>query len=199
MRFEPGYIFGMMLQTVPEPRKVARDLFDLGLPRETLWTALALVIVLNAGLGVVAGLLFPVDAAQMGPVLSAPILLGVIEAAFMFALSWAIYLIGRTCGGQGALSDAITTVVWMELIFLLLQAVTLILSFFAPALAAITMFVSVFLFFWILSQFTSESHGFRSVGLVFAAIFGCLLIAVFALSFVLVLLGVQPIDMPTPN
>lgn len=199
MRFEPGYIFGMMLQTVPEPRKVARDLFDLGLPRDTLWTALALVIVLNAGLGIVAGLLFPIDAGQIGPILSSPILLGVIEAVFMFGLSWAIYLIGRACGGQGGLSDAITTVVWMELIFLLLQAATLILSFFAPALAAIAMFISVFLFFWVLSQFTTESHGFRSVGLVFAAIVTCLIIAVFALSFVLVLLGVQPIDMPAPN
>lgn len=199
MRFEPGYIFGMMLQTVPEPRKVARDLFNLGLPRETLWTALALVIVLNAALGIVSGMLFAVDAGQMAPILSSPILLGVIEAAFMFGLSWAIYLIGRACGGQGGLSDAITTVVWMELIFLLLQAATLFLAFFAPAMVAIAMFISVFLFFWILSQFTTESHGFRSVGLVFVSILGCLILAVFALSFVLMLAGVQPIDMPIPS
>ena len=172
MRFDPGYLFGMALQTVPEPRKVARDLFDLNVSRETLWTALMLVVVLNAALGVIAGMMFPLDPEQIGTLLSSPVLLGMIEAGFMFGLAWAIYLIGRMFGGQGGLSDAIITVVWMELIFLVLQAVTLILSFFAPGLAAITMVASVFLFFWVLSHFTCESHGFQSTGLVFTSILG---------------------------
>ncbi|UWQ12944.1 YIP1 family protein [Aliiroseovarius sp. M344] len=199
MRFEPGYLFGMALQTVPEPRKVARDLFDLNLPREVLWTALMLVVVLNAGLGVIAGMMFPLDPRQMGTVLASPVLLGMVEAAFMFGLSWAIYLIGRMFGGQGSLSDAIITVVWMEAIFLALQALTLILTFFAPSLAAITMVASVFLFFWILSHFVTESHGFNSAGLVFTAILGFMIIAVFALSFILILLGVEPVQITPPN
>ena len=199
MRFEPGYLFGMALQTVPEPRKVARDLFDLNLPREVLWTALMLVVVLNAGLGVIAGMMFPLDPRQMGTVLASPVLLGMVEAAFMFGLSWAIYLIGRMFGGQGGLSDAIITVVWMEAIFLALQALTLILTFFAPSLAAITMVASVFLFFWILSHFVTESHGFNSAGLVFTAILGFMIIAVFALSFILILLGVEPVQITPPN
>ncbi|MCK8484086.1 YIP1 family protein [Aliiroseovarius sp. S2029] len=199
MRLEPGYLFGMALQTVPEPRKVARDLFDLNLPRETLWTALALVVVVNAALGVLAGMMFPLDAAQVGSVLSSPVLLGVIEAAFMFGLAWGIYVIGRMFGGQGGLSDAIITVVWMEFIFLMVQALTLLLTLFAPGLAAITMIASIFLFFWVLSHFTTESHGFASTGLVFASILGFMILTVFALSFLLVLLGVEPAPMTLPN
>ncbi len=199
MRFDPGYLFGMALQTVPEPRRVARDLFDLDLPRETLWTALALVVVLNAGLGVIAGMIYPLDPAQMGSVLASPVLLGVIEAVFMFGLAWAIFLIGRMFGGQGRLSDAIVTVVWMECIFVLLQALTLILTLFAPGLAAITMIASVVLFFWVLSHFTTECHGFKSTGLVFVAILGFMIVAVFALSFILVILGVEPAPMTLPN
>ncbi|GHE85113.1 YIP1 family protein [Aliiroseovarius zhejiangensis] len=199
MRLEPGYLFGMALQTVPEPRKVARDLFDLNLPRETLWTALALVVVVNAALGVLAGMMFPLDAAQVGSVLSSPVLLGVIEASFMFGLAWGIYVIGRMFGGQGSLSDAIITVVWMEFIFLMVQALTLLLTVFAPGLAAITMIASIFLFFWVLSHFTTESHGFASTGMVFASILGFMILTVFALSFLLVLLGVEPAPMTLPN
>lgn len=199
MRLEPGYLLGLALQTVPEPRKVARDLFDLNLPREVLWTALMLVVVLNAGLGVIAGMMFPVDPTRMGTILSSPVLLGVIEAAFMFGLAWAIYAIGRMFSGQGALSDGIITVVWMEFIFLMLQAATLILTLFAPGLAVVAMIVSIGLFFWILCHFIAESHGFGSIGLVFVSVLGMLIVAVFALSFVLVLLGVEPVTMPAPN
>ncbi|MCK0138775.1 YIP1 family protein [Aliiroseovarius sp. F47248L] len=199
MRFDPGYLFGMALQTVPEPRKVARDLFDLNLPREVLWTALALVVVVNAALGVLAGMMYPLDPTQMGAILSSPVLLGVIEAVFMFGMAWGIYAIGRMFGGQGYLSDAIITVVWMEFIFLMFQALTLVLTFFAPGLAAILMIGSVVLFFWILSHFTTESHGFASTGLVFASILGFMILAVFALSFILVILGVEPVPMTLPN
>lgn len=199
MRFDPGYLFGMALQTVPEPRKVARDLFDLNLPREVLWTALALVVVVNAALGVLAGLLYPLDPAQMGTILSSPVLLGVIEAVFMFGMAWGIYAIGRMFGGQGDLSEAIITVVWMEFIFLMLQALTLVLTYFAPGLAAILMTASVALFFWVLSHFTAESHGFGSTGLVFASILGFMILAVIALSFILVILGVEPVPMTLPN
>ena len=32
-----GYLFGMALQSVPEPRKVARDVFAFAAPRHALW------------------------------------------------------------------------------------------------------------------------------------------------------------------
>ncbi|WP_424939898.1 YIP1 family protein [Aliiroseovarius sp. S253] len=196
MQFTPGYLFGMALQTVPEPRKVARDLFNLGLSRETLWTALLLMVVLATVMGVVADLIFPIDAQLMGPILSSPILLGVVEGAFMFGLSVAIYAIGRMMGGQGSLENAIMTVVWMEFLFLGLQVLTVVLTLIAPAMAALLLFASVFLFFWVLTHFTAENHGFQSTGLVFTSILIFLVLAVFALSFILVLLGVEPIEIP---
>lgn len=196
MHFTPGYLFGMALQTVPEPRKVARDLFDLGLNRETLWTALLLMVVLATGLSVIADILFPIDAQLMGPLLSNPATLGLIEGAVMFGLATAIHVIGRLMGGQGTLENAIMTVVWMEFIFLGLQVVTVILTLIAPAMAALLMFASVFIFFWVLTHFTVENHGFQSAGLVFTSILIFMVLAVFALSFILVLLGVEPIELP---
>ena len=196
MQFTPGYLFGMALQTVPEPRKVARDLFNLGLSRETLWTALLLMVILATGISVVADIIFPIDARLMGPVLSSPIILGVVEGAFMFGLTMAIYVIGRLMGGQGSLENAIMTVVWMEFVFLGLQVLTVILTLIAPAMAALLIFASVFIFFWVLTHFTVENHGFQSAGLVFTSILVFMVLAVFALSFILVLLGVEPIQLP---
>lgn len=195
MQFTPGYLFGMVLQTIPEPRKVARDLFDLPLARKTRWLVLLLMVVLAAILGVVSHVIYPVDAAMFGPILSNPMTLGVIEGVFLSVGVWAIYLLGRMAGGQGCLDDAITIAIWLEFVLLGFQTATLIFSLFAPAMAGILMVMSSVLFFWILSHFTAESHGFRSAGLVFVSIITVLILAVFALSFLLVLMGVEPIEM----
>jgi len=200
MQLTPGYLFGLALQTLPEPRKVARNLFALKLPREILWTALALMIILATAISLVVRMLFPVEEQLAGTILSNPILLGVIEAVFMVALAWGLYLIGRGFGGKGSFNEAITTVVWMEFIFLGLQLLTVVLTLFAPTLGVLLMLASGFMFFWILSHFTAESHGFTSTGLVFVSILTFMILAVFALSLVLALLGVQPVVLPpTPN
>lgn len=192
MKFEPGYLFGMVLQTVPEPRKVARDLFDLQVSRSTRWLTLWLMLVTATALGVVSHIIYPVDAELFGPLLSSPIALGVVEAAFLVSGLFGIYLIGRLAGGQGSLDDAITIAIWLEFVLIGLQAATLLFSLFAPALAGILMVMSSVLFFWILSHFTAESHGFRSAGLVFAGIAAVIVLAIFTLSFLLVLMGVEP-------
>lgn len=192
MKFEPGYLFGMVLQTVPEPRKVARDLFDLQVSRSTRWLTLWLMLVTATALGVVSHIIYPVDAELFGPLLSSPIALGVVEAAFLVSGLFGIYMIGRLAGGHGSLDDAITIAIWLEFVLIGLQAATLLFSLFAPALAGILMVMSSVLFFWILSHFTAESHGFRSAGLVFAGIAAVIVLAIFTLSFLLVLMGVEP-------
>ncbi|WP_424943111.1 YIP1 family protein [Aliiroseovarius crassostreae] len=194
MRFDPGYLFGMVLQTVPEPRKVARDLFDLPVSRSTRWLVLWLMLVLATALGVVSHMIYPVDTELFGPILSSPIALGVFEAGFLLLGVFGIYTIGRLAGGTGTLDDAITIAIWLEFVLIGFQAATLLFSLFAPALAGIFMVMSSVLFFWILSHFTAESHGFRSAGLVFAGIATTIVLAIFALSFLLVLLGVEPIQ-----
>lgn len=194
MRFEPGYLLGMALQTVPEPRKVARDLFDLPVTRAARWLTLWLMLVLATILGVVSQIIYPVNAITFGPILSNPLVLGGLEAGFVLAGVFLIYLLGRMAGGQGSLDDAITVGIWLEFVLLGLQTATLIFSLFAPALAGILMIMSSVLFFWILSHFTAESHGFRSAGLVFAGIATTLVLAVFTLSFLLALMGVEPIQ-----
>ncbi|MDA5094849.1 Yip1 family protein [Aliiroseovarius sp. KMU-50] len=192
MKLEPGYLFGMIVQTIPEPRKVARELFDLPVSRNARWLTLWLLLVAATILGVITHVIYPVRAEQFGPVLASPIALGVFEALFVIIGIFLIYLLGRLAGGQGSIDDAITVAIWLEFVLLTLQVASLVLSLFAPTLAGILMVMSSVLFFWILSHFIAECHGFKSAGLVFAAITTTLVLAILALSFLLALMGVQP-------
>ncbi|MCI2398401.1 Yip1 family protein [Aliiroseovarius subalbicans] len=190
MKFEFGYLFGMALQSIPEPRKVARDLFALNLPRDTLWLILMLLITIGAVLGTLASLVFPVEDAMFAPFLSNHIALAVVEGGAMFVITNMLYLVGRAFGGQGTLEQALVTVIWLEFVTLVVQVGILVLSLFAPALAVLLWLAGGVAFFWIISHFTAEMHGFKSVGLVFAALIVIVAVFIFVLSIFLAILGV---------
>ncbi|SMR71865.1 Yip1 domain-containing protein [Aliiroseovarius halocynthiae] len=196
MQFTPGYLFGMALQTVPEPRKVARDLFALGLSREFLWTALLLMVVLSTCLIIIGSLLPSVGTEPVSPALISPITLGVLNGILTFGMAAALYFVGRLMGGQGNLENAIATVVWAQFMLLGIQALTVVLLLFAPLMAAMLTFASAFISFWVLSHFTAENHGFRSAGLVFASILIFIVLSAFPLSLFLMILGVEPPPLP---
>jgi len=183
MRFEPGYLLGMALQTIPEPRKVARDVLSLHFPRAILWQVFALFAVLATGLNVAAGMLFPTDPEMVGSLLADPIRMGLIQAASLVMTIFAIYWVGQAFGGHGTFPQAILTVLWMQYVAVLLQFAVLVLALFAPGMAVLLAVMSVGVSFWILSHFIAEMHGFRSAGLVFATI----IVLIFAIG---VLLGI---------
>ena len=190
MRFEPGYLLGMALQTIPEPRKVARDVLSLAyLPRAALWQAFALFAVLSTGLGVAATVLFPPDPMLAGSLLGDPLRMGLVESASLVITVFLIYWVGRAFGGHGSFAQAILTVIWMQYVAVLLQFVVLVLALFAPGLAALAALVSVGVSFWILSHFIAEMHGFRSAALVFATIVVLILALAVVLSFLFALIG----------
>lgn len=191
MRYEPGYIFGMALQSIPEPRRVARDLFDQGLPRNTLWAILALILVLGAMLGVVSGLLFPVAPELEGTIIANPMLVAVAEASIAVLTAFFVYWVSRAAGGTGSFEDGLVTVIWVNFVLLMVQTLVLILTFIAPGLAVLLWIFGSFAGIWIMSHFIAEAHGFTSAGRVFLGVVMTGLVAAVVLSVVLTLLGVM--------
>ncbi len=191
MRFEPGYLLGMALQTIPEPRKVARDIFSLDLPRAALWQAVALFAVLSTGLNVAANMLFVPDPGAAPALMLDPIRMGVIQGASVVITIFAIYWMGRAFGGTGTFPQAMLTVIWMQYVAVMLQLVVLVLALFAPGIAVLVSVFSVVLSFWILSHFIAEMHGFRSAGLVFAMIVVTIFALAIVLGILLALIGVS--------
>ena len=58
--------------------------------------------------------------------------------------------------------------IWLQFIMALLQAVQLVAVLILPLLAALLGLVGLGLFFWLLTGFVAELHGFRSPMQVFA-------------------------------
>lgn len=189
MRFEPGYLIGMAIQSIPEPQKVAGEVLALRFDRAALWQTFALFCVLSTGLGVAGGILTPLDPAVYGPVLSNPLLLGTIEAAILVLMVFIIYWVGRAFGGTGRFDQAILTVIWLQFVAFLLQVVMLALVVFAPMLAGLVQLFSVGVTFWLLSHFTASMHGFRSIGMVFVVILLTLMTAAVVFTLFLGLIG----------
>lgn len=200
MKWEPGYLFGMALQTVPEPRKIAREVLALKFPRAALWQAFALFAVLSTMQGVASIIMFPPPPALEGTLMARPLLMGAIETGILFLAVHAIYRIGRAFGGHGSFDQALLTVIWMQWVLFWVQLGVLVLSLFAPALAVMLYAFGLFLSFWIPSFFIAEQHGFTSVGLVFATILATLIAAIFLLSILLAIAGITPASLgAAPN
>ncbi|MCB1357196.1 MAG: YIP1 family protein [Maritimibacter sp.] len=193
-----GYLFGMALQTVPEPRKVARDIFAFPAPRRALWHILALLLVAMTFIAVLSSILFPVDPEELGallgdeamtPAFVSPIVTGLAQATTAVLTVWAIYGFGRAFGGTGSFDQALLTVIWLHFVLLILQLGILLLGLFAPGLSLLLTLLSFVMTFWLLSHFVAEMHGFRSAGSVFAGIMMVLLVLAVALSLLMALLG----------
>ncbi|MEC7760475.1 MAG: Yip1 family protein [Pseudomonadota bacterium] len=187
---EPGYLLGMVLQSIPEPRKIARELFALNLDRTTLWQALFLMLVTGAIFGVGSSILFPPSEELSGTLFAMPLVVAIAEASVAIISVFLIYFIGRAAGGTGRFEDGILTVAWLNFVLLIVQAVVLVLSLFAPSMAALLWLFGGFTGIWILSHFTAEAHGFASAMRVFLTILLVSFIAVAILSIVLAILGV---------
>ncbi len=190
MRFEAGYLFGMALQTIPEPRKVAREVLALDFPRPVLWQAFALFAVLSTLLGVIATILFPPDPQFAGTLMADPLRLGVVETSSLVMTVFLIYWMGHAFGGHGTFDQALLTVIWLQYVAFLMQLAVVVLALFSPAMALLFNYAAIAVSFWILSHFIAEMHGFRSTGLVFATIVVTIIGVAVVVGLMLAMIGV---------
>jgi hypothetical protein len=189
MKLEWGYLFGMVLQTVPQPRKIAREIQNLAYPRRVLWQVLLLLLVAATFLGVISSILFPADPETFGVVLTSPVLTGIAQGIVAVLSVYAIYWIGRAMGGVGSFDQALLTVIWLQFVLLIVELGVVFLGVFAPGLALMLWVMGMVLTFWILSHFIAEMHAFRSAGAVFVSIFMLMLILAIAMSLVIAVVG----------
>lgn len=184
MQLSRAALIALLREALTDPQASARRMIALNLGPQALRLGLLLaavlsVLVLYFGLGV-AHLL---SGGQRGGVagMPAPIPMVVIQVAIMAVTAGAVHYIGRQFGGKGAFDQALTVVVWLQVVLIALQLVQLVVMLVVPPLGDLLSIVAVGLFFWMLTGFVAEVHGFRSRGRVFASI----LASFFALSLVL--------------
>lgn len=168
-----------------------------------IWTAMALVLVLSMALGILSNLLLPVppEIASASPILglqARPLLATAIQGLFLILLAGGIATIGRRFGGRGGFDLVLVLVVWMEFVLVCLQAVQVLLLVVLPPLATLVGIAGFALFFWFLTAFTAEVHGFRSLPQVFMGLLVGLIVTALVAAVVFVFLGVMPMPQAAP-
>ena len=147
--------------TLQSPRRAARVMMAAKLPRAARWLAMALTAVLSAILAHVSFALVPADIqAELGDM--SPIISALTQSVTLVLSGLAMYGLGLLFGGQGKFDDALLLTVWLQFMMLGLQVVQIVVQILFPSLALVIGYASIFLFMWIISNFTAELHGFRS-------------------------------------
>ncbi len=182
----------LLSQTLGTPREAARQVMALPIGLPERWQVLALVVILSVILTQATVMLAPAEeAAMMRSMLGSPLQSGLVQAAVLVAMVFAVHFVGRAMGGAGAFADALLLIAWLEWVMVCLQVVQLVASVVLPLLASAIGVMGVALFFWLLTQFVLELHGFRSPVRVFGMIVIVLVALAFGVALVFGLIGVS--------
>jgi hypothetical protein len=178
----------MVRLAVTNPRASLREVLSIGIPARIGWMALLLMAVLSALLSHVSFALMPMDAQSvMSDAMSSPIRTAMLQWVAMFLSVHLIYRIGQARGGQGTLTDTVVAVAWLQFILLVLQVVQILVQILLPGMGNLISLVSLGLFFWLLTNFIAELHGFVSLGRVLMAVILMMVAVAFVLAMVFTL------------
>jgi hypothetical protein len=187
-------LVAMAWRTVRNAREGATEVLSLGVPREALWPALALVVTLSILLAQIASLLTTGNPGAMMPV--GPLAMGFVQLLLLVVMVFAIYWIGRSMGGTGSFEETILLVAWLQFIMVCLQVVQTVALLLLPFVAGIIGLLALGLFLWLLTNFVAVLHGFASLLQVFVMILVSAFGIAFGLSIILTMIGVT---MPAVN
>jgi hypothetical protein len=180
-----GGLLMMARDTISDPRGGARRIMAIDLSMQERWLALLLMAVVSTLLTHLSFALAP-PAAQdfLSEAMSSPLRTAGFQAIVLFAGTLAVYRFGRARAGTGSLANTISLMAWLQFILLLAQVAQVVAEMLLPPLAQLIGLAAVALFFWLLTNFVAELHGFRSLGATFLGV----LLGMMALAFVLALL-----------
>lgn len=177
--------------TIRAPQEAAQAVLTLNLPRNVLWLGLALVITLSTLLASAVLLMVPMP--EPGAGVPMPVVMGIVQAVFLVLVSLGIAVIGARFGGKGDFDGALALMVWLQAVFLVVQAFQIAaIAIGLSVLADIVSLASIPLFFWLMAQFVTVLHGFSSVWKTFWAIIMFLIAFAFLLSLVVTSFGLVP-------
>lgn len=172
--------------TVQSPRQAARQVLDANIPVAARWQALILTAVVSAITVHFYMALYPVAPdAEAGPVMISPFATMLLDLGFNLGAVFLVHAVGRWRGGNGRWEDALILIAWLQSILIILQLIQLVAVVLIPPLGSIIGIISVALYFWLISNFIAELHGFPSVGRVFLGVLLTMVVMVFALAFLM--------------
>ncbi|MDT8329094.1 MAG: Yip1 family protein [Roseovarius sp.] len=184
----------LLVQTLFAPRSAAGVLIALNLPQRWLWTALALMSVLNSIVYSVTLRLTatsdPMATAMMPPAFHSPVLFTIFLFGALAITVVTLYWIGQRFGGKAQLTDVLVLICWLQVLRLILQLVVAILVIMAPVLGAMVIFIASLWGIYILIGFVDAAHRFDNMFKAAMVIVLAMVAMAVGLSILLSMIGV---------
>lgn len=183
----------LAVETLRAPRPTFARLHRMNLPAEALWIALALTVVISIIFGLLMALLLgdpPPESDAEAVVSPNPIALGFAQFAILLVAVFLIHRVGRMMGGRGDFAGAILAVAWLQFVLTCFQIVQTAVIVVSPILGLPIFVAGLVVFFWLLTSFIAELHGFTSLGRVFGMVLFVMMGLALGLSVLLTLAGV---------
>ncbi|EBA11052.1 YIP1 family protein [Roseobacter sp. CCS2] len=179
--------------SIMEPSDSARKVIEMNVPRDALWTGLALVAVLNVILVVLLQMISPAPVAfQEEAFAVSPFGFVAIISIFLVMFVFGIFYAGQIMGGAGTLHGSLTIIVWFQSISLTLEAVQVVLVLISPAIASIFGLLSLGALIWCFMNFINVLHAFNNLGKALVAVFLALIGTALLAGIALAILGIGP-------
>ena len=179
--------------SVTQPADMASDVLAMRFPRDALWTALALVDVLNVMLLGVLQFVSPEAAATQDQIISvSPFGFLAIIGAFLTFLVFMLVHAGRMMGGDGTIEGTLTLLVWFQAVSLTLEGIQVLLVLVSPPIAAIFGLMSLGAIIWVFVNLVNVLHGLANLGKAIVVIFLALIGTVLGTGLVMGMMGITP-------
>lgn len=176
--------------SIRDPRAAARQIMALGLSRDALWTALALVAIVNTFL--VLMLVQTSQGAASMPLpgyFNTPLALFVLIAGLMVVYIHGMYWAGLAIGGQGSLTDVLALVVWFQVLRAAAQLAVVFVSALFPAMGLLLSLAVAIWGFWIFLNFLATALNLTSPWHAIAVLVVAFVGLVFGLGILMALIG----------
>ena len=184
--------------SLQSPRDAIRQVIDSDPPMTARWIALLLLAIASTFLTLLSFSLVPSD--ELPPALvrsmGSPLSLAAIHLVVLFVSVHLLFRIGRFRNGRGSFADCLTVLIWFQIIMLAVQAVQLALQVLLPPFAPAAYLAGLALFFWLLTNFVAELHGFDSLSKTFFGILMALAVLILLLGFGLALVIAVMVGVP---
>lgn len=189
MHLNAANLGALLMLTFRNPRRTAQLVLNLQVPLAARWIGLLLVSVMSALLLHISFALQPSEIqGAFGPLMVSPMVSAGFQAAVLLITTVAVYQIGRAFGGQGRFYDALLLIVWLQFVLICVQVVQVVMFLVLPLAADVLGLVALALFFWLLTNFVAELHGFASLAMAFLGILVAMVAMAFLLAFLLALI-----------
>jgi hypothetical protein len=185
----------LALLTLRTPKEAADQIISMSFSRDVLWSAVAVVAIINTILSSLSNMILPVPEPLAG-IVANPFMFFFVIAGSMVLTVHALYWTGRMMGGQGDLGGLLSLIVWLQILRTVAQFTILVTVLVAPFIASFLVLIVSAATLWIFLNFVSVGLQLNSLARAFVVIVVGGIALILGLSFFLSLIGVTAMGVP---